>query len=71
MKRNLKVEKQMKKHQRSKKWMSIESHLKNSVTDSELILRQVYLIINLGLTTEQAAKRNAEEGDNKLPEKKK
>lgn len=51
--------------------MSIESHFKNSVIDLELILRRVYLIINLGLTTEQAAKRNAEEGDNKLPEKKK
>lgn len=61
----------MKKHQRSKKWMNTEFHLKNSVTDLELILRQVYLIFNLGLTSEQAAKRNAEEGDNRLPEKKK
>jgi hypothetical protein len=61
----------MRRHLKSKRWMNTESHLRSFATDSELILKQVIINLNIGLSTEQAIKRNAEEGDNKLPEKKK
>ena len=71
MRNKQKVEKQMRRHLRSKRWTSTESPLKSFATDSEQILKQVFIYLNKGLSTEQAIKRNAEEGDNKLPEKKK
>ncbi len=71
MRNKQKVEKQMRRHLRSKRWTSTESPLKSFATDSEQISKQVFIYLSKGLSTEQAIKRNAEEGDNKLPEKKK
>ncbi len=71
MRNKPKVEKQMRRHLRSKRWMNTEFLLKSFATDSEQISKQVFIYLNKGLSTEQAIKRNAEEGDNKLPEKKK
>lgn len=71
MKKRQKIERQMRRHHRFRKWTSIESHSNNSAIGQELVLRSVILLFNLGLTTQQATKRNIEEGDNKLPEKKK
>lgn len=42
MKKTPKVEKQMRRHLKSKRWTNIESHLRSFATDSELILKQVW-----------------------------
>lgn len=66
-----KTERQMRKHPKFQRWTSTEFLFKNCVTGSAQISKQVKKYLNSGLTTDQAMKRNAEEGDNKLPEKKK